>query len=52
VARCRCRVMLAAMLLSHARDGVKATWPQCDVDAGENGAKVTWPQCDVDAKSC
>jgi hypothetical protein len=36
-ARCRCRVMLMTILLSHAGDGA---------------AKVTWPQHDVDAESC
>jgi hypothetical protein len=36
VTRCRCRVMLVTMLLSHDGDGA---------------AEVTWPWCDVDAKS-
>jgi hypothetical protein len=32
--RCRCRVMLATMLLSHAHDdAAEVTWPQRDVDA-------------------
>jgi hypothetical protein len=35
--RCRCRVMLAMMLSSHAGDSV---------------VEVTWPQRDVDAESC
>jgi hypothetical protein len=35
--QCRCRVMLAMVLLSHAGDGA---------------AEVTWPWPDVDAESC
>jgi hypothetical protein len=32
--RCRCRVMLATMLLSHAHDdAAEVTWPRRDVDA-------------------
>jgi hypothetical protein len=37
VARCRCRVMLAVMLLSHAGNGT---------------AEATWSRWDVDVKSC
>jgi hypothetical protein len=34
MARCRCRVMLSIMLLSHGGDGaVEATWPRRDIDA-------------------
>jgi hypothetical protein len=36
-ARCRCQVMLATVLLSHAGDDV---------------IRVTWPQREVDAESC
>jgi hypothetical protein len=33
-ARCRCRVMLATMLPSHAGDGAtEATWPRRDINA-------------------
>jgi hypothetical protein len=56
VARCRCRVMLAATLLSHAGDGTaEATWPQCDVvssHAGDGAAEVTWSWHDVPTESC
>jgi hypothetical protein len=34
---CRCRVMLATMLLRHA---------------GEGTAGATWPRGDIDAESC
>jgi hypothetical protein len=37
VTQCRCRVMLAAVLPSHASDGV---------------AKVTWPRRDIDVELC
>jgi hypothetical protein len=37
VARCRCRVMLATMLLSHD---------------GNVAVEVTWSHCDVGAESC
>jgi hypothetical protein len=39
--RCRCLLMLATMLLSHAGDdAVDTTWPRHDVDA-----ESCWPQC-------
>jgi hypothetical protein len=41
MAQCRCRVMLATMLPSHAGDGaVGATWPRRGVNA-----KSCWQQC-------
>jgi hypothetical protein len=40
VAQCRCQVMLATMLPSHASDdAIETTWPRRDVDAKSCGQR-------------